>query len=159
MTYALILTSASPRASLDLARPIAGAPLLARQLEYLRANGVVHVVINRIADEAAPVSLRGDALNVGVAVTWIPSTDALDRLELARRAGLDGAPVVVLPHGRLGDVDLREAIALACSTGDDVVVGAPPLAIDVWHAGTAPRGRRLFATSATSDWMLDVVSG
>jgi carbonic anhydrase/acetyltransferase-like protein (isoleucine patch superfamily) len=152
--HALILTSSSPQACRDLARPIAGAPLLARQLEYLRANGVVHVVINRVADEAAPASLRGDSLNVGVAVTWIPSAEPLDRLELSRRAGLDGAPVVVLTHGRLGYADLREAIALARSSGDDVIVGAPPLTIEIWHPSETPRGRRVVAANG---WMLDVV--
>jgi NDP-sugar pyrophosphorylase family protein len=151
--HALILTSPSPQASSDLARPIAGAPLLARQLEHLRANGVVHVVINRVADEAAPPSLRGDALNVGVAVTWIPSAEPLDRLELSRRAGLDDAPVVVLTHCRLGDVDLREAIALARSSGDDVIVGTQPLTIDIWHPRETPRGRRVVAANG---WMLDV---
>jgi acetyltransferase-like isoleucine patch superfamily enzyme len=153
--HALVLTSASPHASRDLARPIAGAPLLARQLEYLRRNGVTHVVINRVADEPAPTSLRDDALNVGLSITWIPSTQPLDRLELAQRAGLGGQLVIVLAHGRMADVDLRQGITLASMSGDDVEVGDASKAIAIWHAGRELHEVHLVDAEG---WIADIVT-
>ena len=151
---ALITASSSLDASHDLARPIAGAPLLARQLEYLRANGITRVVINRVADETAQPSLRSAALNVGVAIAWIPSTHPLGRVELALRAGLADVPVVVLAHGRLSSVDLGVATALARQTGDDIVIGDEPGAIEIWHAGKTSRGRQNIAANG---WIVDVL--
>jgi carbonic anhydrase/acetyltransferase-like protein (isoleucine patch superfamily) len=153
--HALVLTSASPNASRDLARPIAGAPLLARQLEFLRGNGVTHVVINRVADEPAPISLRDDALNVGLSITWIPSTQPLDRYELARRAGLDGQLLVVLAHGRMSNVDLGKAIALASMSANDVEVGEASRAIAIWHAG---REFREVRSVVADGWIADIVT-
>jgi len=152
--HALILASASADASRDLARPIAGAPLLARQMEHLRANGVTHVVVNRVANESAPPSLREDALNVGISITWIPSTRTLDRQELARRAGLEGELVVVVPHGRLADIDLSEGIALANATGDDIEVGESSAAITLWHVTRQPRDVRVIPANG---WVADIV--
>jgi hypothetical protein len=151
---ALILGTAAAGGSDDLARPIAGAPLLVRQLEQLRAVGVTHAVINRVADVPLAASLRGDATRAtGVHVTWIPSAAPLDRRELARRAGLREVPVLVIPHGRVGDVDLAPAFDHAARTAEDVTVRAGGLTIDVWHPGPSPRAH---ATLDAKGWLADV---
>jgi carbonic anhydrase/acetyltransferase-like protein (isoleucine patch superfamily) len=105
---ALILASSAQGASADLARPIAGAPLLVRQLELLRANGVSRAVVNRVATHPLPSFLSAEALGAtGVKVTWIPSSEPLSAADLARRAGLNDARVIVLPHAVVGDLPLR----------------------------------------------------
>lgn len=118
---ALILGSASPSATDDLIRPVAGAPLLIRQIEWLQQAGVDHVVINRVSQGPLPVKLRSaELIATGVRVTWIPTADPLDERALARRAGHDGSPVVVLCHATLGDADLGALMQTVRDTGSSI---------------------------------------
>lgn len=139
--------------AIDSARPIAGAPLLVRQIEWLRAQGVSSVIVNRVVDASSSSSaVTAEVAATGAAVTWIPSAAPLDHAELARRAGVDGV-VVVIPHARLGDADLGGAIALATETGDDVRVHAAGLDVDVVHLGRSATSRRVLESGG---WMRDV---
>jgi hypothetical protein len=118
---ALVLATPRATADDDLARPIAGAPLLVRQLEWLRRAGVSRAIVNRVPHAPLPVELSAEALlRTGVAVTWIPSAEPLEAKDLARRAGLKGVVACAVPHATLGDVDLGEAFAALASTREEV---------------------------------------
>jgi NDP-sugar pyrophosphorylase family protein len=135
----------------DLARPIVGAPLLVRQIEWLRASGADRVVINRVADGSLTGDLGSpDEAKIGVSVVWIPSAEPLVREELARRVGLREGIVAVVDHALVGDVDLREAADQATRSGADVTVAAGPLSVELWHAGDVPRAR---VTIEAAGWM------
>jgi NDP-sugar pyrophosphorylase family protein len=135
----------------DLARPIVGAPLLVRQIEWLRASGARRVVINRVADGSSARDLGSpDEAKIGVQVVWIPSGEPLLRAELARRVGLLDGIVAVIQHAMIGDVDLRTAAAQALQTGSDVTVQVGALAVDIWHAGD---GLRESVTVEAAGWM------
>ncbi len=108
---ALILASTSPEATRDLARPLAGAPLLVRQLEWLRGAGFDTVVINRIASDRLPAEIWTEPLQAtGVQVVLIPTMQPLSPRELALRAGMSHEPMVVVPHAVLGNLDLSEVV-------------------------------------------------
>jgi len=143
MSNAFGLILAAPLGTTDIARPIAGAPLLVRQLEWLKAQGVRRVAVNRVADAPPPVSLRREILDAtGVEVVWIPSAEPLDRVELARRAGSTDALLVVLPHGCVGAAPLADAVNAANETHDDVRLVDGGVAVDVVHAEGRGRATR-----------------
>lgn len=153
---ALILASDRAEATADLARPIAGAPLLVRQLEWLHACGVTRVAINRAARDPLPEELKTAHLErVGVSVIWIPTAEPLDAAELARRLGVTETPVLIVPASVLGAVDLREHVASARETGRDVVVAYEACTVEVSHLGRSPgETQRVVATR----WMECVAS-
>jgi hypothetical protein len=154
--FALVLASPAPGASLDLARPIAGAPLLVRQLEWLRGAGVTRVAINRVAEEPLPRGLGERSLrHTSVEATWIPSARPLGPSELAERVEHEDGPVIVVPHARLGSVDLRAGWQVAAETGEDVWVTCGPLRVWVAHLGGA---RRVTRRIALAGWMQEVTS-
>jgi NDP-sugar pyrophosphorylase family protein len=135
----------------DLARPIVGAPLLVRQIEWLRASGARRVVVNRVADAASARDLGSpDEAKIGVEVVWIPSAEPLARAELARRVGLREGIVAVLAHAVVGDVDLRPLAAQATRTGADVTVRVGDLDLELWHAGEGLRER---VTVQAAGWL------
>ncbi|HQP39688.1 MAG TPA: hypothetical protein PLI95_31105, partial [Polyangiaceae bacterium] len=104
---AFILGSDKADSTADLARPLAGAPLLVRQLEWLAAAGIEEVAVNRVATTPLPSELSCDELcSVGLKVLWIPSGSPLGVRELADRVGSHERPVVVVPHGVLGAASL-----------------------------------------------------
>jgi len=109
--HALILGSDKPGATDDLSRPLVGAPLLVRQLEWLQQAGITEVAINRVIGEALPGQLHAKPLSsTGVSVEWVPTAEALTPSELAQRAGFGDQIVVVLPHAVIGGWDLRDFV-------------------------------------------------
>ncbi|HEX4448751.1 MAG TPA: hypothetical protein VH044_18540 [Polyangiaceae bacterium] len=117
---ALILGSAGGAA--DVLRPLAGAPLLERQIEWLIMRGVSQVVVNNVVD-AASSSARVDLGALASLVTWIPSASPLDARELAARAGVQG-PVLLVHHAHLGTIDASAAFARFAAHGGEVALMA-----------------------------------
>jgi hypothetical protein len=153
--HAFILASAREDSTRDLLRPIAGAPLLVRQLEWLSAAGVTHVTVNRVASEPLPPAMGVIELSqTGVHVTWIPSARPLELPELAARVGPVNAPALVLPHACLGDLDLRAAVTLARDCREDVAVVCDDQAVSVRHLDKGPRPQR---TIDGEGWLLQVL--
>ncbi|HEY2517450.1 MAG TPA: hypothetical protein VGI39_41540 [Polyangiaceae bacterium] len=127
---ALLLASASPSAQADLARPLAGAPVLVRQLEMLAACGVTRVVANRVASSPLPRSLHAEALAAtGVKVVWIPSSGPLTALQLAQRAALADTAVLIVPHGVVGNIELRATLAQAAAGEEPVQIEGTPFEV------------------------------
>ncbi|MBI5534515.1 MAG: hypothetical protein HY898_17450 [Deltaproteobacteria bacterium] len=150
------MASPQPEAVRDLARPICGAPLLVRQLEWLRKAGATRVTINRVAGEPLPAALRASELrNTGVEVVWIPSDRPLGVGELLARAEASPGVAIVLLHGRLGSIDLRRGWQLAVETGDSVVMACGELSAFARHATDPLRQPRLLQLEG---WLLDVTS-
>ena len=120
-----------PPASLDpfvCLLPVAGRPLIVRQLQWLRANGVEQVVV------VLPPSALGDAVARRLADERVSRDVYLLREEVsvreaARRAGFpDDASFVALPYDVLGDGDLTRLLAKAEAAGARGVL-APPCAL------------------------------
>jgi hypothetical protein len=134
----------------DVARPIAGASLLVRQIEWLRACGAARVIVNRVGRGASldAASLSEEAL--GMQVVWIPSADPLDGPELARRVGARAGIVALVRHALLGDVDLRPFADHAARIGVNVTVQVGPLGVDLIHPGGPSRET---TTIDGSGWM------
>jgi carbonic anhydrase/acetyltransferase-like protein (isoleucine patch superfamily) len=93
--------------------PVAGRPLLARQLQWLRSAGCQRVVIGVAPGAEAAAAARwldGDPLGFGV--TLVTSARADDPRAIAQEAGLStGAPMVALPSDVMGGGDLGALIA------------------------------------------------
>jgi len=140
---AFILGSDKADSTADLARPLAGAPLLVRQLEWLAAAGIEEVAVNRVATTPLPSELSCDELcSVGLKVLWIPSGSPLGVRELADRVGSHERPVVVVPHGVLGAASLGAVYSDAEASSADLVVGESPLRVAITHLDGAEHARR-----------------
>ncbi|MEI7894356.1 MAG: hypothetical protein WCI05_14775 [Myxococcales bacterium] len=153
---AFLLAGPPEGATDDLARPIAGAPLFVRQLEWLRQSGVREVVINRVSDSPLPPSLGPQPLAAtGVAVTWIPSSEPLSFSALARRVRPSGDVVLVLPHAVLGDLVFSPFLEQARQDKGDVLLVRNDVRVQLRHLpsnGTAAR------IELTEGWLLEVAS-
>jgi hypothetical protein len=88
-------------------------------------------------------------------VTWIPSQGPLGVRELSARAELSAGVSLVVLHGRLGSIDLREGWKLAVETGDDVVMACGDLTVYARHGGATKRRRRSLELGG---WLLEVTS-
>lgn len=120
---------------------VAGRPLVARQLQWLRAVGV-----DRVAVEI-PCGADGDALAAflasdaeGARVVQIPSAAPLEPARLAAQAGFTGAAwLVCLPSDCLFAGDLLRAVARA---GDSARVrSSAPLALPAGELELRAHGR------------------
>jgi len=170
--HALLLGSESPDASRDLARPVAGAPLLVRQIEWLQKSGITHLLVHRVALDPLPPALRTEQLAVsGVRVTWIPAGTLLDEVELFRRAQFPDAPTIVLAHGTLGSLDLQPLVAQSQAQGNTIEVRADNAFVRVLPGPdpgrpvtsmTVPEGawlRRVVDESSAQDLTESLLSG
>jgi hypothetical protein len=104
--------------------PVAGRPLLARQLQWLRSAGCQRVIVGVGLDGEAPAIRRWlyeDPL--GMNVTVVVTSAADDPRAIAHEAGLpDDAPFIALPSDVMGGGDLR---ALLAAAGDRSGVARP----------------------------------
>jgi hypothetical protein len=111
---AVIESPAEPSVAL---LPIAGRPLLLRQMQWLRACGFDRVAVEVVAGRAAEeitACLRGDALGWDAAVVEHPTRS--DPLDVARRAGFaEGVPILAIPGDVIGAGDLAQAYARVSS--------------------------------------------
>jgi NDP-sugar pyrophosphorylase family protein len=150
-----------------MARPIAGAPLLVRQLEWLHSCGVTRVAINRVSRDPLPSELHAATLErVGLSVTWIPTAEPLDAAELARRLGAREFPVIVLSPTVLGAADLRAPVDTARETGQDVIVTYESCEVEIRHLGkvapnplrvTAPRWMEAISSEALAQRLTEAL--
>jgi carbonic anhydrase/acetyltransferase-like protein (isoleucine patch superfamily) len=97
--------------------PIAGRPLLARQIQWLRAIGATAIAVevgaNAAGNELSRWLAEDDAL--GAMVSLVLAGRKLGALGLALRAGLSAAePLLVVPGDVLGAGDPRAAAPEAC---------------------------------------------
>ncbi|NUP04862.1 MAG: hypothetical protein HOW73_02245 [Polyangiaceae bacterium] len=106
--------------------PIAGQPLLIRQLHYLRMLGATRMVVEYSADatlDEVTAWMRDEALTASVVL--VPTVKPIGAHNLALHAGISlDTAVVALPEDVLADVDLRERIALL-ETGAPVSLALP----------------------------------
>ena len=85
--------------------PIAGQPLIARQLQWMRALGYQDIAVEIGPDAASMEMARGlkEESALGVEVTLVMAGRHLTPREIARRAGFpEDAPVVALPSTVVG---------------------------------------------------------
>jgi NDP-sugar pyrophosphorylase family protein len=136
---AFILAPEGDGGTSDLARPLAGAPLLVRQLEWLRMNGIETAVVNRVPTTPLPRCLSPAALAAtGVSVTWIPSAAPLSASELVARVVPKGLAHCIVPHARLGNIDLRDGLVRARESGNRIRVWCRGSSIEIWPSQTPP---------------------
>ncbi len=121
--------------------PIAGRPLIARQIQWLRSVRVQGIAV-QIGSSAESVALgqwlaRGDA--VGTNVRLVMSGKTLSPREIARRAGFpDHAPLLAIPADVLCGGDIEAIAAHAHPEGTLVALPAPSALTDVFD-GSALR--------------------
>lgn len=121
--------------------PIAGRPLVARQIQWLRSVRCQGIAV-QIGSSAESVALgqwlaRGDA--IGTNVRLVASGKPLTPREIARRAGFpDGALLIAIPADVLVGGDIGAICAHAHPTGA-VIALAPHCAIADICDGTAVR--------------------
>ncbi|HEY6881861.1 MAG TPA: hypothetical protein VI299_27725, partial [Polyangiales bacterium] len=115
---------------------VAGEPLLIRQLQWLRDQGIEDVVVElsvgHASDQRANLLLRGDPLTSGCTV--VPSRHALGVDRLAERAGLDpGQLFVALPADTLvnGPLRLSESPKSLCYPPPPFAPHAPPRVLEM----------------------------
>jgi hypothetical protein len=115
--------------------PIAGRPLVARQIQWLRSSGCQDIAV-QIGSSAESIALgqwlaRGDA--VGTNVRLVASGKSLTPREIARRAGFpDAAQLLAIPADTLCGGDIA---AMNVPTGEDgtlVALPAPQALADVF---------------------------
>ena len=111
---ALILRSRTDASARLL--PIAGQPLIIRQLEWLRAEGCESIVValGSTPEDEEALALLGDRADLQRDVRVVLVDDGDGPSMVAGRAGLaGGAPFVTIPGDVLCDVDLAVAFARA----------------------------------------------
>lgn len=121
--------------------PIAGRPLVARQIQWLRSVRCQGIAVH-IGSSAESIALgqwlaRGDA--VGTNVRLVMSGKTLSPREIARRAGFpDHAPLVAIPADVLCGGDIEAIYAHAGPEETLVALPAPAALADVF-GGSAVR--------------------
>jgi hypothetical protein len=129
---AVLLPHRAGEASRDLGRSILGQPLVHRQLSWLRANGILRVVIARADHAALPPELRAEVLaSAGVAVSYLPTSRDASPRDILRRLTPEEGPVVMIPHATFGHADIGAAIARAERERRDVVIEGGGAAVHV----------------------------
>lgn len=111
---AVIENSASPGVAL---MPIAGRPLIIRQLQWLRANGLDQVGVELSTGAGAQEVARCVSGNpLGWDVLPVQTRGPVGAHELARRAGFGAdVPVLAIPGDVLGECDLAQIYMVAAS--------------------------------------------
>jgi len=121
--------------------PIAGRPLVARQIQWLRSARCQGIAV-QIGSSAESIALgqwlsRGDA--IGTNVRLVMSGKALSPREIARRAGFpDHAPLLAIPADVLCGGDIKAVYAHAHPEGTLVALPAPSALADIFD-GSALR--------------------
>jgi hypothetical protein len=123
--------------------PLAGRPLLARQIQWLLGAGFDRIAVELDAhaeSDAAASWLAVDPL--GAMVRQVLTASPIDPADVVLRAGFDvKRPFLVLPADVLGDVDLTDA--MRASPDDDVVMTlSPPTALKSKLRGATVRVAR-----------------
>ncbi len=145
--------------------PIAGRPLVARQIQWLRSVGCKGIAV-QIGASAESVALgqwlaRRDAIGTGVRL--VMSARALSPRDIARRAGFpDNTPLLAIAADVLCGGDI-EAISAHATPEGTVVALAPPEGLATTVDGSAVRMLGEAITKATetapeSAWAIRVRS-
>ncbi len=139
--------------------PIAGRPLLVRQIQYLRALGAERVVVEHSAGaslEEVRSWTSDEALTTGV--TLLATTTPLGATEVAERAGIDHDEVLVaFADDALFDADVRAAVSkVAPGKTLRLVPAVPPGTKGIEPASLLVRGAGgnfgEVSTSSTAGW-------
>lgn len=143
--------------------PIAGRPLVARQIQWLRSTRCQGIAV-QIGSSTESIALgqwlaRGDA--VGTNVRLVMSSKALSPREIARRAGFpDDTPLLAIPADVLCGGDIKAIQAHARPEGTVVALRAPAAFADIFD-GSAVRVYGTATTSTSTDreaWAIRVRS-
>lgn len=119
--------------------PIAGRPLVARQIQWLRSARCQGIAV-QIGSSAESIDLgqwlaRGDAVSTNVRL--VASSKPLTPREIARRAGFpDDAPLLAIPADTLCGGDVTAIRAFASHHDTLVALPAPAALADVFEGST-----------------------
>lgn len=130
--------------------PIAGRPLVGRQIEWLYAIGCAGVVVELDGDDASCAVARwiGEAYGDDVAVV---TTGGVGAREAARRVGIGKAPLFAVPADLLGNGDLGYMASIANPFGVIAIFDRPAALGRKLGCATIRLVRAPLASSAARD--------
>ncbi|HRI62643.1 MAG TPA: hypothetical protein PK156_00350, partial [Polyangium sp.] len=142
---------------------IAGRPLVARQIQWLRSVNCQGIAV-QIGSSAESVALgqwlaRGDA--VGTNVRLVPCGKPLSPRQIARRAGFpDTTPLLAIPADTLCGGDFAAIKMIAGHDDATLTLPAPQALADVFDGGTVRLigNTQLLITAASEAWAIRVGS-
>lgn len=121
---------------------VAGVPLIARQIDWLRAVGASPIVVE-IGDDEGSGELCDWILDVDEdGLMMVPTSSPLGPRALAARAGSpEGIPFLAVPENVIGDGDLLD-VFLKSARGGAIVLFQPPRGVTLPYGSVRIVGER-----------------